>query len=133
MSGNQQKYPGLDVQGREVLDDTPVAIPARVRNQTDWVRDVIRHELSRLADQQEYETFEEADDFICDDEEGELTSPYEEYFDPDTGESNFTRAITDGNNSATPPLSTGVAPPPRGGRCRRPRAAGRGSSCTVAT
>lgn len=64
---------------REKLDDTPVAIPLkfrRVETQADRMRRIIREEMSRAAEVQGYETFEEADDFSIPDDY-DPSSPYE--------------------------------------------------------
>lgn len=73
----------LDEFGREVLDPTPVELPARLRkfDQASYVRDLVRQELSRLANDEGFETFEEADDFEVEDDIPEFHSPYEAIFD----------------------------------------------------
>lgn len=76
----------LDEHGREVLDQTPRAIPLkhlRSRSSRDEdIRALIRQELSLRAEEQGHETFEEADDFeVGDDYDPE--SPYEMMFDPE--------------------------------------------------
>lgn len=56
----------FDDYGRELPDDTPIEIPLRfkrVANLTDRIRETIREELSRAAQSQGFETFEEQDDF----------------------------------------------------------------------
>lgn len=59
------------VKGREVLDDTPVAIPVRFRrtdNLTERVKEIIRTQASIAAQSAGFETFEEADDFYVGDD-----------------------------------------------------------------
>lgn len=77
----------LDERGREVLDQTPTAIPLkhlRQRNRDDDIRAMIREELSRQSAESGQESFEEADDFDVGDDY-DPTSPYEDLFDPDMG------------------------------------------------
>lgn len=60
----------LDEKGHEILDDTPVAIPAKFMRQptlTDQVRALI-HETSHRAAEKGMETLEEANDFDIPDE-----------------------------------------------------------------
>lgn len=77
----------LTKEGDEIPDPTPLAIPAHVKFiERDHIRDIIRQELSRHAQQEDFETWEESDDFDCDDDY-DPTSPYEEQFDPDSGRS----------------------------------------------
>lgn len=55
----------------EKLDTTPVAIPMKFKRPetlAEQVRNVLRGEMSRYAENQGFETFEEADDFDVDDE-----------------------------------------------------------------
>lgn len=61
----------LNERGHEVLDDTPVALPLKFRRQSfvDQIQSFIRAELSRQADDQGHESFEEADDFWIDDDD----------------------------------------------------------------
>lgn len=126
----------FDAQGREIPDPTPVEIPVHLNiRHSDHIRDIIRQELSRFAEDQGHETFEEADDFDCDDD-FDPASPYEEFFDPDTGESNFTRSVASRDTSpeGTPPpaLSTGVpSAPAEGGEA--PAAPAAGDNSTVGT
>lgn len=67
---------------KEVLDPTPVAIPlkyTRMSRHNETIRQMIRSELSRVAEDAGHETFEEADDFEIDDLDP--TSPYEQEFE----------------------------------------------------
>lgn len=66
--------------GSEILDPTPVAIPVRFSRPpsvVDDVRRMVAAELSRLAQDQGFESFDEAEDFEPDDAP-EFTSRYEE-------------------------------------------------------
>lgn len=69
----------LDENGHEVLDDTPANVPVRFRHVdslVDTVKRVIREQASLEAQNMGMETFEEADDFDCDDDYNP-TSPHE--------------------------------------------------------
>lgn len=73
----------LDPKGYEVPDPRPVEMPSRLRlpqNRADQIRSFIRSELSRQAEDQGHESFQEADDF--DMEEVDFSSAYEVDFDP---------------------------------------------------
>lgn len=64
----------------EPVDNTPVDMPTRLRlpqNRTDQIRSFIRAELSRRAEEDGIESFEEADDIEPDDEESMPYSAYE--------------------------------------------------------
>lgn len=79
----------LDERGYEIPDNTPVAVPTRLRlpqNRTEQIRAYIRQELSRAQVERGHETFEEADDFSLPDGE-QWVSPYEETFEPPVTES----------------------------------------------
>lgn len=84
--------PKYNERGEELMDPTPIAVPFKFqqRSQFDWMRQFIRQEVSRHAAEQGYESFEEANDFNVGDD-FDPTTPYEEQFDPETGESNFTK------------------------------------------
>lgn len=80
MENQKKKY---TEDGLEIMDSTPVAIPVRFRRElslTEKIRDIIRNEASRAAEAAGFETFDEADDFDCDDEYEPL-SPYEQSLD----------------------------------------------------
>lgn len=67
----------------EKLDDTPVAVPLKfkaVETSTERMRRIIREEMSRAAEDQGHETFEEADDFDVGDDY-DPRSPYEMTFE----------------------------------------------------
>lgn len=61
-----------------MVDDTPRAAPVKIRARSyyDEMREFIRREVSRQAEQQGHETFEEADDFDVGDDY-EPSSVYE--------------------------------------------------------
>ena len=78
----------LDEKGREIPDPTPVSLP--VGFQTPEPLDVriqrlVRTQLSNLADEQGYETFEEAEDFEVPDDDMDPATPFEMEFDPTLG------------------------------------------------
>lgn len=78
----------LNIRGQEVPDPTIVDPPLGYVAQPDLMelmRRMIRREFSELAENAEFETFEEADDFEVDDDPVDYSSPYEEYFDPAPG------------------------------------------------
>lgn len=55
-----------DVNGREVNDPTPVEIPAGMRKPettAEIIARLVRHEVSRAAERQGFESFDEANDF----------------------------------------------------------------------
>lgn len=76
-------FVGLDADGFEHPDPTPVEIPTRLRipqRQVDRIRDIIRRELSVSAQSEGWESFDEADDFELEGEDP--ISAYEEVFEP---------------------------------------------------
>lgn len=82
------EYAFLNVMGQEVPDPTIVEPPIGYIRQPDLMelmRRMIRNELSTVAENSEFETFEDADDFDIDDDPVDYTSPYEEFFDPAPG------------------------------------------------
>lgn len=81
----------LDENGHEVLDSTPVAATIKIApryNMFDRMRDMIRRELSEQAADKGLETWEEANDFDVGDD-FDPSTPYEEQFDPETGDSKW--------------------------------------------
>ena len=73
----------LDKDGYEILSQETRGLPLRhlrQRTRDDDIRDIIRREMSRMADDAGEESFEEADDFEVGDDY-DPTSPYEEQFD----------------------------------------------------
>lgn len=75
----------LDANGNEVGDPTPVAPPAHLRRSptmSEQIQTMIRRQLSLTAQEQGYESFEEAEDFDVDDDPVDPHTPYEAVFDP---------------------------------------------------
>lgn len=103
----------LNLRGQEVPDPTIIEPPLGYIQQPDLMelmRRMIRSTLTEAIDQQEFETFEEADDFDVADDPIDYSSPYEEYFDPAPGaptgppaEPHPMRADPNAPPSATPP------------------------------
>lgn len=86
---NSEEYGFLNVRGHEVPDPTIMEPPLGYQAQPDifeMQRRMIRHELSRIAAEEEFETFEESDDFDIEDDPVDYTSPWEEFFDPSPGQ-----------------------------------------------
>lgn len=76
---------GLDAMGRETPDPFPMEVPLHLQagpSLSDTVRRLIQGELSKIADDSGYETFEEADDFDIEDDPADPHTPYEAVFDP---------------------------------------------------
>lgn len=74
----------------EILDRTPVSVPLDMKipeSIDQMMQRLINNRFSDLQLDKEYETFEEADDFYCDDDAPDYASPWEEVFDPRTGQS----------------------------------------------
>lgn len=79
----------LDGYGWEVPDQNRVEIPAgfkRPETLAEQVQRLVRTSISRQAEAEGYETWEEANDFDVDDD-FDPTTPYEEFFDPVIGRS----------------------------------------------
>lgn len=75
----------LDAKGHEVLDPTPVAMPAgfkRPEMLAETIQRLVRRGISELAADQGFETFEEAEDFDVDDETFDPATPFETFHDP---------------------------------------------------
>lgn len=75
----------LNDRGQEVVDSTPLEAPLRVSvpsSSTQSIRAIVQREMSRLAELDEMETFEEADDFDIEDDPVDPRTPYEAVFDP---------------------------------------------------
>lgn len=106
---HELRTPFLDDQGREVLDPRPMAPPiGYVKQPSLWeqMRAMIRDEISRSAQEEGFESFEEADDFEMDDLDP--TSPYEEVFEPEIPASppplpESPSAAAKGSSAAAPP------------------------------
>lgn len=68
-----------DEKGHEIVDSTPLAIPIhwqRPLTIQDMVRRFVQTEVSRVAEAEGHETFEEADDFDTGEDE-DIRSPYQ--------------------------------------------------------
>ncbi|AZL82911.1 hypothetical protein [Apis mellifera associated microvirus 39] len=84
----QPVYPRLDEHGHEVPDPRPMAIPAGFRRPetlAEQVQRLVRTHISMQAQNEGFESFEEAEDFDIEDDHGEPTTPYETEFDPVLG------------------------------------------------
>lgn len=80
--------PRLDDRGREVPDPRPMQIPAgfkRPETLAEQVQRLVRTTISRRAQEEGFETFEESEDFDVDDDVDPST-PYETFFDPVLGQ-----------------------------------------------
>lgn len=96
------KFIGLDKKGLEHPDPRPVEIPTRLKlpqRQVDRVREIIRQEMSRKAEEGGYESFAEADDFDIPGEDP--VSPYEEVFEPVLTSDKEHDTMSSGGNGAT--------------------------------
>lgn len=125
LDGEIVTRPGLNDQGLETPDSTPMAPPIGYNKQPSMfqqMRDLIRSErLAAIAESQGAETFEQADDFEIGDDY-DPTSPYEEQFDnpPDPAQE-ARKAAFEASQDATPvppadgpvtPAPAPAAPPP---------------------
>lgn len=100
----------------EVTDPTPMAPPIGYKKQPSiWEqqRALIRQELSRHAESQGFESFEESDDFDVDDD-FDPTTPYEADFDPPTEKVVEAFQTPKAPPEAAPPqpVASGAATPP---------------------
>lgn len=72
-------------EGYEIPDCTPMEIPVGHHIPKNWqtgITDLIRKALNEKAEESGHESFEEANDFDCPEEDEELArTPYEEHFD----------------------------------------------------
>lgn len=111
-----------DQDGRERLNPEPSHIPVKVRRTdalTEQMRRVIREEMSRAAELQGMETFEESNDFQVDDEY-DPTSPHEIAVDDELdGFKSFKKRVQEaaadlvrGRQSAPPPPPPVTQPAP---------------------
>lgn len=71
--------------GEEIPDQTPIELPVHFKVPP-TIQDQIKRlvgdsEVRRALQEKHIETFEEADDFEVEDDEGKMSSPYEENFD----------------------------------------------------
>ncbi len=100
-------FVGLDNEGREHPDQTPLTIPIKFQGQetsSSIMQRLIDQSLSREAQSQELDTFEESNDFDVDDEfnTDENTTQYqlmEEEYIQDDRRSNHTTATRNTDNS----------------------------------
>lgn len=70
--------------GREVPDPTPVSIPVKFKKAEsvdERIARITRHSLSKMAEAEGYETFDEADDFDISDDPLDPSTPWEQDFD----------------------------------------------------
>lgn len=71
--------PKLTEEGAEITDPVPMELPVKLRTTPDAIVDIkrlVRDEVSRLAEANGLESFDEADDFDVGDDE-EISSPYQ--------------------------------------------------------
>lgn len=105
----------LNIRGYEVPDPTPTDPPIghiAGPDLIEQVRAMVRTELSRRAEEEGFETFEEADDFEVDDDEADYVSPYEMFFNPAPGEPDGPPSpATEGVKGEAAPPSADPAPP----------------------
>lgn len=95
---------GLDARGRELPDPVPCAPPVGYRDGpslADFVQRMIRQEVSRIAEDAAYESFEEAEDFDTGEDDIDPLTPYEQVFDP----------RSPGGAGGPPPAQAPSAPP----------------------
>jgi len=122
------EYAFLNVMGQEVPDPTVIEPPLGYVPQPDLMeqmRAMVRNELSRIAEQQEFESFEEADDFDIDDDPVDYSSPYELYFDPEEGQppgpiEPAPEPVKAGGGGGEPPPESPQAPPPAAATTAKP-------------
>jgi len=70
--------------GHEIPDPTPVTIPVNLRrteSMDERIARIVQYSLSKSAEEQGLETFDEADDFDIPDDPIDPTTPYEADFD----------------------------------------------------
>lgn len=82
-----QSITSLNIQGHEIPDPEPLVLPSGFRRPetlAEQVQRLVRTGLSRMAEEQGMESFEEAEDFDVDEDEDPST-PYETFFDPVLG------------------------------------------------
>ncbi len=101
----------LNSKGEEILDSTPMAVPIGYSHPEDLqtkMRRIVKNEMSMQAQNNDQESFDEADDFDIGDD-FEPKSPYENDFDPEMEK-------TDGNfKEEKPPEDPPSDPmPPKG-------------------
>lgn len=78
----------LNNNGHEVLDSTPLALPLgfkKPESLDDQIRRLVRTHISAQAQEQGFETWEDADDFDIPDDQADPATPFEMDFDPILG------------------------------------------------
>lgn len=77
---------GYNAKGEEIPDSTPVALPVGFRRPMSLqmrMKQLLRNEeFLRAQEAAGVETFEDADDFNCNDDDPLSSTPYEDSFDP---------------------------------------------------
>lgn len=71
--------------GKEYPDGVPMQPPVGYRAEptiSELIKMFVRRELSQVADQHEFDSFEEAEDFDIEDDPVDPLTPYERVFDP---------------------------------------------------
>lgn len=124
----------FDEYGRELPDPIPAALPIGFKRQPtlqETIKRLVRSEISREADENGQETFDEADDFEVDDDPLPNT-PYEQDFDqeiappPSKVKQPFEQEIPANEVDPTHPTPSGPVPQPaasqtaQGGELRLP-------------
>lgn len=76
-----------NIRGQELPDSTPIELPLRFKRPPtlqEQIKQMVRHEVSRTAEEQGFESFEEADDFAVEDDDMPVSrhelSPMQEEF-----------------------------------------------------
>lgn len=91
---------------KEYPDDTPVAIPARFRridSQAARIQLEIQRAVSRIAADQGFETFEEANDFdVGDGDEEAYASPHEMTLDQELELAEYVQRVTEAQRGEVP-------------------------------
>lgn len=99
----------------EFLDDTPVAIPVRITRpptRFDEIRSLVRGTMSQVAQEQGFESFEEANDFDV----GEDYDPQSPWEIPQDHEDNVAEVIRAQRAASEPPKpAVGDIQTPEGG------------------
>lgn len=118
---NSEEYGFLNVRGHEVPDPTVIEPPLGYVPQPDLMeqmRAMVRNELSRIAEANEHETFEEADDFEIEDDPVQLQSVWSNDFEPSVQElieaGRESLAKRSAPDSPPSPQATPPVPPPDG-------------------
>lgn len=117
----------FDKEGREHPDPTPVAMPIgfeKPESLEEKIRRLTRNEAAIMAQARGQETFEEADDFDVEDDEGLPGSPWENEFDPEMigagrrrefqEEKPTSEAAGKGEDPKSPPPADGPSPKEKG-------------------